>query len=302
MSNIKKLTPIFLLLTLGFIWGSGYAIARYATTTTDAVTWDDYSFWQSIGPAVLLLVVLWIQKIKLPLSPKYLFYYLVCGVVGIAIPNTIMYFVVGKLPSGLVALMVNTVPIFIYAMAVRHEGFSVIRLIGVLLGIAGLSFILLPEAAFPNLESQYRWYPVLLLLTPFCFALCAVFISKYWPHEAHPLTLSTGMLIVSAMVLMPMAWKVDHSIQPLWVDITPAKCAVMLEVILSSIGYVLLFRLLKLTGPIYYSLVGGVVVLTGLFWGRVVFGEHLNVWSGIAVVLILLAIVIMSVARKGRDI
>ena len=67
-----------------------------------------------------------------------------------------------------------------------------------------------------------------------------------------------------------------------------------------NVGRSTFFRLLKVAGPIYYSLVGGVVVLTGLFWGRVFYNEHLNIWSGIAVVLILSAIIIMSAVRRGK--
>jgi drug/metabolite transporter (DMT)-like permease len=207
-----------------------------------------------------------------------------------------MYFVVGHLPSGLVALMVNTVPIFIYPMAVRSEGFSLARLIAVLLGVTGLLCILLPRAALPN-PSDFH-YGLYLLITPFCFALCAVFISNYWPRDAHPLTLSTGMLLVSALALTPLALKIG-GIEPLWAPMTLAKGAVVLEIILSSIGYVLFFRLLKIAGPIYYSLVGGVVVLTGLFWGWVS-GEVLNPWSWLAVFFILSAIVMMSFIPARR--
>lgn len=52
MKRFKPLKALTLLLLLGFIWGSGYSLARYAMT--HEVPPLGYSFWQALGPALLL--------------------------------------------------------------------------------------------------------------------------------------------------------------------------------------------------------------------------------------------------------
>jgi len=75
---------------------------------------------------------------------------------------------------------------------------------------------------------------------------------------------------------------------------------VLLEIMLSSIGYIIFFQLIKSAGPVYYSLVDTIVVITGLFWGRVIFNERLNPWTFAAVFFIVIAL--LMVTRHQRKI
>jgi drug/metabolite transporter (DMT)-like permease len=45
---------------------------------------------------------------------------------------------------------------------------------------------------------------------------------------------------------------------------------------------------------VYYSLVDTIVVITGLFWGRVIFDERLNQWTFAAVFLIVIALLLVT--------
>ena len=65
---------------------------------------------------------------------------------------------------------------------------------------------------------------------------------------------------------------------------------------MSSLGYVIFFTLLKKAGAVYYSHVSGMVIINGLLWGYIVFGETLNTISVIAICTILLAIYIMNMS------
>src|ERR1700742_3017714 len=100
MSN-KKTTSLLLLLTLGFIWGTGYSIARFATT--HGVSPLGYSFWQALGPAILigLLAFRKSQFKRTQIATPHLLYYFICGLTGIVIPNTNMYFAASHLPAGI---------------------------------------------------------------------------------------------------------------------------------------------------------------------------------------------------------
>jgi len=70
------------------------------------------------------------------------------------------------------------------------------------------------------------------------------------------------------------------------------------EVLLSSAGYWLFFQLLKTAGPVYYSLVGGIVAIAGLLWGKLLFTETLTLVQIVGVAAIVVGIVLVS--RGGR--
>jgi drug/metabolite transporter (DMT)-like permease len=287
---------VTLLVLLGFIWGSGYSIARYAMT--HGVQPFGYAFWQSWGPAILLFIFICLRKIKLHFSWRHIVYYIVTALLGIAIPNTTFYITAAHLPAGILAVVVNTVPLFAYPLAllVSQEKFSWLRVLGVALGIAGMMCIVLPKAALPG--GQALPWALYTLIAPLSFALCAVFSSKFRPKNTDSLSLSMGMLLFSAIILTPIVFSIGQ-FYPLTGSFNLAKFVILLEILLSSVGYILFFELLRVAGPVYYSLVGGLVGLTGIFWGYVIFNERLNEWTSIAVLLILIAITLVTIKLKA---
>ncbi len=210
-----------------------------------------------------------------------------------------MYFAAAKLPAGLLAVVVNTVPVLTYiiALALHEEEFSLLRLLGVLTCIAGIMLLVIPSTSLP-FKSTVPWI-LSALITPFCFSLCAVYTAKYRPKDSNPLTLSAGMLCASSLLLTPLIIATGH-FYPLWPPLKTQGWLILLEILLSSIGYLLFFQLLKIAGAVYYSLVGGIVALTGLAWGWLLFNEKLNTLSGAAIALIIAGIFLVTLWRKVK--
>ncbi|MAZ77460.1 MAG: multidrug ABC transporter permease [Legionellaceae bacterium] len=286
-----------LLILLGFIWGSGYSIARYAMT--HGVAPLGYAFWQSLGPAVALVILTMRQwQGKLLSVLRFWPYFLITGVLGIFMPNTNMYFASPHLPAGMLAVIVNIVPLMVYPLALlfKEEKFDGLRITGVLCGVLGIMIIMLPKSGL--LGGAFNSWMFMALLTPLCFALCVIYIAKYRPIHLDALMCSAGMLTASAMLLIPVVhW--TGSFYALHMPLHKVDWIILLEIALSSTGYVLLFKLIKMAGPVYYSLVSGVVTLTGLFWGKVIFGESLTPHMIFAVLFILTAITLVTIRRRA---
>lgn len=290
----KKITAFILLILLGMIWGTGYSIARYAMTHD--VPPLGYSFWQSIGPACLLFLIS--KIIKNPSQSFFFkkenyFYYFVCGLTGVVIPNSIMYFAAPHLPAGILAVVVNTVPIITYPLALfaRTEKFNFSRLFSIVLAVIGLMLLVLPGNQLPTLHHT-PWI-FIVLFTPFSFAFCAVYIARFRPHHSDALTLSAGMLIASSLLLLPVVL-LTHSFYLLHFPLTSSDWVILLEIILSSVGYILFFQLIKIAGPVYYSLVDTIVSITGLTWGYFLFHEKLTPSMSLGIVFILLALFLVN--------
>lgn len=293
----KRQSSLILLLILGIIWGSGYIIAKCATEL--GVSPLGYAFWQTLGPAIVTLIAVFILRLPIKLDWPHVRYYVCCGLLGIAIPNTNMYFAAPHVPAGMMALMVNTVPIFTYALAliVHLEKFSWQRFVGILCGFAGIVCVIEPQFVLPH-SSSLPWL-LQLLISPVAFALCAVYVNRSPLQDVNPLVASAGMLLSSAILLLPLVLYKHAFYNILHID--PASELVAVEIVLSSLGYILFFKLIQRAGAVFYSLVGCVVVLTGLFWGWVIYHEMLSALSWLAVALILLAVSLVNFRGKTAE-
>lgn len=294
MSSHKTIFSVLLLIILGFIWGSGYSLARYAMT--HGVPPLGYAFWQSLGPAIILsLISLSKDGVKI-IHRQYWFFFLICGLTGIAIPNTNMYFVAAHIPAGILSVIVNTVPIIVYPLALvaGQEQPDWFRLLAVLMGMCGIVFIINP-AVSGGVVSPWS---IAALISPCAFALCSLYIAMRSPKSLGPLTSASGMLMAASLLLLPLVigQHAFYSLSWPW-DIT--QKVVILEMILSSVGYVIFFKLIDIAGPVFYSLTGGMVAITGLFWGYMIFGEQPDLHDMIGISLIIISITTLAYRQYG---
>lgn len=293
--NYSFLKPIALLLLLGTIWGTGYSIAHFAMT--NGVTPLGYSFWQSLGPALIITTIAFLRGAAFNAFKQNYRYFAVCAFLGIVVPNTSMYFAASHLPANILAIVVNIVPVIVYPLALIAglETFTWQRIMGIVLAFAALLLIIVPKSSLPS-STMVPWV-LLTLVTPFSFALCSIYVARFRPAETYTLVLSAGMLIFSSLILAPFVFLSDQFYIP-HTPFTPADWVILFEIILSSLGYILFFQLIRIAGPVYYSLVDTIVVITGLFWGYIIFGESLNKWTATAVCLIICALIIVTQQQR----
>lgn len=288
MHLLKTFKTMSLLILLGFTWGSGYILAKFAMS--NGVPPLGYAFWQSLGPALLLSTMCFCTK-KHPLFyPSYWPFFLICGLIGIAIPNTNMYFISNHLPAGLLAVIVNIVPLLVYPLAliVGQERFDPWRFLALFIGMIGIMLIVGGSAT--GLFSKWTLFA---LISPLAFALCSIYIGAKQSHGLNSLQAASGMLLAASLILFPLVIS-QHAYYSLLGPITMVKKGIILEIILSSLGYLLFFNLIRIAGPVYYSLTGGIVSITGLFWGYLMYGEVPSFIQSIASALVISAIFLLS--------
>lgn len=293
MHLTKTLRSLFILLLLGFIWGSGYSLAKFAMTNN--VPALGYSFWQAFGPALILSICCLVSKQKNWLNSKHWLYFFICGLFGIAVPNTNMYLIANHLSAGLLAVLVNTVPLLVYPLALlcKQERPDFFRFLAILIGVTGILLII----GIPSISSYSQW-TLLALISPLSFALCSIYIGIKKAQALNVLESAAGMLIAASIILVPIVIH-QHAFYTLAPPYTVTKLVVILEILLSSFGYLLFFLLVRNAGPVFYSLTGGVVALTGLFWSYWIFDESPSVTQGLATTLIILAIALLSWRRSN---
>lgn len=295
----RAIQSVLLLVSLGVLWGSGYALARYAMT--HGVAPLGYAFWQTLGPAVLLAVIGYRRVIADLRHFSAWRFFVVTGLLGIAVPNTTMYVVSAHLPAGLLAVIVNTAPLLTYGMAwvCSDEPFHPLRISAVVLCVIGLMVLVFVSQSFDVSQvTSIRWV-LLSLLSPLCFAAIAVYTSRRRPVYLSSITLAVGMLLAAFVFLLPVTLSL-HAFHPITWHWQRVDQVIVLEILLSSLGYVVFFRLIQLSGSVYYSLVAGVVAVTGLFWGWLLFQEQFTLvqWSAVGLILISIALVTQRFRRS----
>jgi len=295
---LQPLYAPLLLISLGLIWGTSYVIAKFVIV--HGVSPLGYSLWLTVGPAILLSIIAKFQR-KLHLSFEHIKYYCVCGLIGIAIPKSIVYMGAAHLPAGLLSVIVNTAPILTYPLALmaQQEHFQIKRFIGIVIGITGMLLLILPKASLPD-DGMFPW-AMLTFVTPICLAICAVYIKKNKPKNSTPISLSAGMLISATIFLIPVNF-IFGEFYSITFPLYLVDFIILSKILLTSMGYILFFILIQRAGPVYYSLLGGIICITGLLFGYILFDEHLNMINIFAISVILLAISIMSMTNSKKEV
>lgn len=288
---------LILLIILGIDWASGYAIAGYCMT--HGVNPYGYGFWQSFGPFVLLLIIQSIRR-ELWLDKNGMLYALLCGLFGIVIPNLLIYFAARHIPSGLLTILANVSPILTYILAVgfKDEAFSLKRAALVLFGLIGVGLIILPNQHGLELDAG-NWWLYLALLIPLSYAFSAVYISRFHPGSGNVLSYSMWMLMFSSLCISPLA-VIKQGYYPLRLDDLPSLL-IVIEILLSTLGYGLLFIIIKKVGAVYYTLVSAVAVITGVVYGILLFGQHFSGLTYVAIAIILLTIVGLTYTQQKKN-
>ncbi|MFT7148115.1 MAG: drug/metabolite transporter (DMT)-like permease, partial [Yoonia sp.] len=143
-----RLTGFLLLLGIG--WG----LTQPLTKITVMAGYQPLGmiFWQMLIGATLLGVLRWRHLQHLHFTRKTLAVWLMIATIGSLIPGVTSYRAAFHLPSGIMSIVIATIPMMAFpiALALGNDTFSRRRLLGLILGLIGVGFIALPDASLPE--------------------------------------------------------------------------------------------------------------------------------------------------------
>ena len=278
-----------------FVLGLSFAVVLVLNrvATEGGVPFIPYVFWQSLGGCVILLILALTLSGVPPLSWEHIRVYMVTGSLNLTIPYLIFAFVAAKVPTGILGLGLSLVPVTIYMLALifRLDSFRAIRFLGILLGFAGILFVLLPETSLPT-PDMVGWV-ALGFVAPLCYALNAVCVAMLRPPEGDSVQLASGLMFtgsVSMLVLMAVTgewWAFEGSFGD-------GHWATLVAMANNALSFYLIFELIKRAGPVFFSMVNYVATLTGLGLGIWVFSDAHSIWIWAALVLIGASLVLVN--------
>lgn len=262
-----------LLVALSILWGGSFFFIGVAVQALPPFT----IVAARVGLAMLvLLVVLRAMKIDLPRGRQLWLAFVGLGLLNNVIPFTLFVWAQAQVPSGLASILNATTPISTALVAhvfTADEKLTPNRILGVLLGLAGVAVMLGPdllgELGSGNLLAQGA-----CLLATLSYACAGVYGRRFRSMGVAPMVTAAGQFIISSALMLPLAllaeqpWRLPF---PGW----PALAAVVgLAVISTAFAYVIYFRIMNAAGS-NVNLVTLLVPVSAILLGVLVLGETL---------------------------
>lgn len=290
--RLPGLVPLLMLLALGTMWGSTFSISKLGIQ--EGIPPLAYGFWQCLGAAALLAATIPLRRLAGGFGGRRaLAFGAAAGQLGIFWPNVAFYYAVQHIPAGLMTVVVTvSVPLtYAFALLLGLEALRRRRLAGLALGFGGAMILVGGGVSLPDPAA----YPFLLLafLTPTFYAAGSVFSGRFRPQGTSSHLLAIVMLLSAAvgqglfMLLLGQTWLPGQASGT-------ADLALGAQVLVSAVAYVLYFETIRRAGAVFFSQVGYVVVVTGLIWGYLFFGETFGPWLYVAAGLILAGVALVN--------
>lgn len=288
--TLPPLAAFSALLALGVTWGSSILISKHVMTGGHHPI--GLIFWQLVFGAVVLSLYALIKGKRLPMTSRDVRYYAIIATIGTLIPNSFSYMVAAKLPAGLMAICLATVPMFslLIALLWKSEPIKAGRLLGIGLGAAAMLLLLGPDASLP--DASLSIFVLLALVAPFCYGIEGNYIDRYAPHYLNAIDTLRGASIVGIFLIAPIVMATDTWV-PILVPWTSIEWSLLANSAIHVATYTVYIWLVGRTGAVFASQVAYIVTLAGVFLGMMILNEshHMLVWVALALMMTGLALV-----------
>ncbi len=289
--NPGRLRLLGILVLLGIGWGATQPLSKIAVQ--GGAGHFALIFWQACIAAAFLGALLLIRRKPLPLTVETLRFALVVACLGTVIPGYTFYRSIAHLPSGIMSLIIAAVPMLALPMAVAlgRDRLTGARLLGLLLGLAGVALIALPGSSLPD-RSMILWLP-LALVGPLCYAIEANYVALHNDLKADAIQ---AMFLASALAVLlslPLVIGSGQWINPVthW---TWHNSVFILSSTLNAALYATYVWLAARAGAVFASQSSYVITGAGMVWAMLLLDETFSPWIYAALALLLGGLFLVS--------
>ena len=282
----RRATLLFL--SLGLAWGIPYLLIKVAVEELNPLT---LVLARTSLAAVLLLPIAFARGAVLPVLRRWR-PLLAYSVIEIVIPWLFLTRAEQHITSSLAGLLIAAVPFASVGVAVafgRRERLGALGLGGLLLGFAGVAFLVGVDVGGSQLGAVAEMAVVVL-----CYATGAAILSK-WMGDLPGIGVVALSVAVASLVYAPFA------IPALPSDLPSGKVVasvLLLAVVCTAAAFLLLFALVGEIGPVRATTITYLNPVVAVIAGVLILDEHITVWTIVGFALILAGC--LGVARSRR--
>ncbi len=288
--------PLFLLLGTGAALGLNFPLGKLAMAA--GITPALWAAVISLGAGLAMLFLVTVTEWKNPSRTSTSYFAIVSAFLSYVVPNVLTYSVIPKIGSGLAAIMFALSPVVTALLSVifRVRPPSLMSIFGIIVGLAGAGIIIFSRQS--DFSAAAAPWILLALLIPLFLGAGNVFRTMAWPFGASPRKLAAHTNLAAVPFLAVLVYGQTGTIDVM--PLTHIPELVALQLVVSTIMFLMFFRLQQVGGPTYLSQIGYVAAAVGVVIGVVYFGETYprSVWTGAGIIAIGIAFSTLGQAKK----
>jgi drug/metabolite transporter (DMT)-like permease len=282
-----------LLYTLSLLWGSSYAFIKLGVATIPPVT---FIAARTAISGALLLATLRLRGLRLPREGRYWRRFFIQALLNSVVPFTLIAWAECRVDSGLAAILNSATPIFAFllgALLLRQERPTLLRLFGVIAGLAGVALIIGMQA-FGGLGEAVM-APLAIVAATVCYAGAALFGRQF--RGLDPMMPAAGSLIAGTLLLIPLSLIIDRP----W-NLSPSAGSLVallaLAVFSTALALVIYFRLIESLGSLATTTQAYLRVPVGVAIGLIFLSESLAPTAAIGLILVVTGVLAMTLRQQ----
>ncbi|QFZ22632.1 EamA family transporter [Saccharothrix syringae] len=271
------------------VWGSTYVAIKFTIESMPPLLSAGLRFF--LAGAVLALVVAWRGGMRM--TARQLGTGVLLGVLLPAWGNGLVVLAEASVASGLAALLVASVPLYVVLMRrFAGERPPAVTHLGVLVGLVGLAVLLLDDVG-----GSSWWGPWVVLLAAFGWAL-GTFLSGRLPAPANPFALSAVEMLAGGAVLAVAGLLAGERVSP--GSVTASSWVawgylVVIGSLLAFSSYVYVLGQLPVSTVATYAYVNPVIAVVLGVW---LADERFGALQAVGGLLVVLAVVLVVRAER----
>ena len=274
--------PVAALLALGAGWGLSATLSKIAVSTGHGPL--GLLMWQTVIGAAVLGTILLLRGRRFRFGRRQLVTCLLISLAGSVLSGIAYYVAVARLPVGVVVLLLSLIPMIAFpmALALGVEGFGAGRLAGLLLGLAGVALIALPDASLPE-RTAIGWVGV-ALVAPTLYAAEAVGIARWGTAGLDPVETLFGANAIGVALSVPLAVGSGQVVN-LAVPWGAPEWAILGASTINALVYSGYVWLVARAGATFAAQCSYLVTGFGVLWAMLILGERYgwSVWAALVV-------------------
>ena len=251
------------LLLVSFFWGGSFLFLRLLVIEgLDPL---------QIVSLRMMFAAIFIAPFFLLKFKKYSFFdhgfsFLLIGLLNTALPFTLFAYASVNLGAGSLSVLQATVPILtaLILFSLYRDEFSILKLVGVLIGFSGLFLLAGPSGELDLFSS------ILCVIASLSYAISGVYLANT-PQKINNSFVGMGSIIVGAILLSP--FLINYHSANLNISSTAWFYIALLGVINTSLAYVIFIKLIKRIGSLNASFVTYLVPVSSISLGILILDE-----------------------------
>lgn len=277
---------------LSILWGGAFFLIEVGLRSYPPITLVFMRLVLAVPP---MWIAMRLMGQRLPSEPRVWGLLAVVGALNCALPFILFFWGQQYLDSGYASILNATTPLWGVITAhflTSDEKATPARILGVLVGMAGIIVMVGPEA-MKGLSNNLLAQLACIVSTIF-YSFAAIYGRRLSQTELTPMAVATGQTMMAALMMVPVVVLVD---QP-WTMAAPrldsTLAGLTLALFSTALAYTLYFRLIDRSGASNAQLVAFLMPILAVILGIAFLGESLSGGQIVGAALIAIGLAILD--------